>query len=450
MERRQFLRYGGAGLVAGAVMAGSNSGAWAACTSLVPSCTISLVIESVNTEMVDGQVLPMLGFRRVKAAVDDPFDFTARVPGPVLRVIEGQIVTVKVRNNRPESHSVHFPGVPMVAGGIASIDNIPGNGGTASVTFQAPVAGTYVYHDPSHPSRHLYRLLGLHGVMVVHPLNGLALNSGSGSGAVTPYSMDKLLAVDEAAARTVSQVFNAFGKPGRFPGSKWVPSPVNAEYSAQERIWLFSQVDPDYNTLIKPTGIFRAANDRIYKRALPVPTTPEEVVAAWTPRYFTINGKSGFDLRDEPSVVCQNYIGEPTLLRTLNVGLCHHAAHIHGNHVLQLAHSYVTDDGLKPSEGTHRVGIPGEPTVHDNVWERDTWPTWPMQTRDVLLPYEVPPDIPNWSIFENVPSTAQEPFPIRYVMHDHCEMATTAAGGNYPQGAVTHWEILGPMREPPV
>jgi hypothetical protein len=38
---------------------------------------------------------------------------------------------------------------------------------------------------------------------------------------------------------------------------------------------------------------------------------------------------------------------------------------------------------------------------------------------------------------------AQEPFPLRYVMHCHTEMSQTAAGGNYPQGMVSHWEILG-------
>ncbi len=438
--------------MAGAQLAGSSSAGWAACTNVGAACTIGLTIDTITVEMVDGQKFPMLGFRRVATAAGDVFDFTARVPGPVLRVLEGQMVTLKVKNNRPEPHSVHIPGAGP-DGSVLRLDDIPGGGGinsVRSVTFQAPVAGTYIYHDPSHPSRHLYRLLGLHGVMVVHPLNGLAQNSGTGTGAITPYSMDKLAAVDNEAARTVSQVFNAFGKPGRFPGSKWQPAPMSAEYGPQERIWLFSQVDPDYNTLIKPSGIFRAATDRVIKRAVPVPTSDQEIVANWTARYFTINGKSGFDLRDEPSVVCKNYIGEPTLLRTLNVGLCHHAAHIHGNHVLQLAHSYATDDGLKPSEGTHRIANAGEPIVHDNIWERDTWPTWPMQTRDVLLPYEVPPDIPNWSLFDHVPSLAQEPFPIRYVMHDHCEMATTAAGGNYPQGAVTHWEITGPVRTPPV
>jgi len=442
MHRRQFLRYGGAGLLAGANLGLGGTAALAACTSAGAPCTIRLGIGSMNYEMIDGQVFPMLGFRRMAYALGDPVDITPRFPGPVLRVLEGQMVTLMVTNYRPEPHSVHIPGAG-VDGSVVRIDDIPTNG-TRTVTFQAPVAGTYLYHDPSHPSRHLYRLLGLQGVMVVHPLYGQTRTSGSTT--VTPYSMDKLQLVSPAAATAMTKVFEAFGNSTRFPGSPWAPAALNQEYSAQERIWLFSEVDPDYNTLIKPTGIFRSATDRIIKRSLPVPASAQEVVDNWTPRYFTINGKSGFDLSEDPSVVCRNFIGEPTLLRVVCAGLCHHAAHIHGNHLLELAQNTFSDDGLVAPYGSHRTANYGEPIVNENIWERDVWPTWPMQSRDMILPYEVPPDIPNWSKFEL--ATNEEPFPLRYVMHDHCEMATTAAGGNYPQGAVTHWQIEGPVRTP--
>lgn len=32
-----------------------------------------------------------------------------------------------------------------------------------------------------------------------------------------------------------------------------------------------------------------------------------------------------------------------------------------------------------------------------------------------------------------------------FTMHCHTEMSQTAAGGNYPQGAVTDWEIRSPQ-----
>jgi hypothetical protein len=450
MQRREFLRYGGAGLLAAAApLMGRSREAHAVCAVGQSACSISLAINSTPVEMIDGKVFNMLGIRRLATSPGEISDVVPRVPGPVLRVIEGQTVTIQVRNDRPEAHSLVFTGVPALAGvpGTSARINIPARS-TASLNFVAPVAGTYMYHDPSHPSQHLYRLLGLHGILVVHPLNGNALGSSGPLPSITPYSMDKLAVVDAGAAATISSVFNAFGTTNRFQGGKWVPSALAKEFDKQERIWLFSQVDPDFNTLIKPNGVFRLATDPVIKRSVPLPTTPGEVIAGWVPRYFTINGKSGFDLSENPSVVVANYIGQPTLLRIANAGLCHHATHIHGNHLLELAHSYVTDDGLSPPEAASRTGLPGEPIVHDNILERDVWPTWPMQVRDMLLPFEVPPDIPSWDKF--VSGANQEPFPLRYVMHDHCEMGTTAAGGNYPQGAVTHWEILGPVQKKPV
>ena len=40
----------------------------------------------------------------------------------------------------------------------------------------------------------------------------------------------------------------------------------------------------------------------------------------------------------------------------------------------------------------------------------------------------------------------EEKFPLYYPMHCHIEMSQTAAGGNYPQGMITHWEMLGMRR----
>jgi len=60
----------------------------------------------------------------------------------------------------------------------------------------------------------------------------------------------------------------------------------------------------------------------------------------------------------------------------------------------------------------------------------------PMARKDMLLPFVKPFDAPVWPPIE-------EKFPMRYVMHCHCEMSNTAGGGNYPQGMVTHWEMLG-------
>ena len=421
IKRRDFIKLSSAGLVASAgVAAGSGAaGAMVECTTPAAASTIVLTITKTTVEMVDGVMVPMLAYQRGTAV--------SRVPGPVVRVREGEEVSITITNSRPERHGFEITGIP---GAAMTIE--PGQ--TCRVTFTAPVAGTYLYHDPSHPSRHLYRILGLHGAFIVHPAanNGWSIDD-AGKRCITPYSLNQLAPGDVDSGKNVSKVFEAFGTSPRFPGGKWVPCPIDQEFSIQEKIWLFNEVDPRFNALIRDNGInssgFVADSDTLR--------------ANFVPRYFTINGRSGYDLSQGEDVVVKNYIGEPTLIRTLNAGMNHHAAHIHGNHLFELAHSILTNDGFIPFMGSSRVGAPGEVVLHNNIWERDVWPTWPMQIRDMLLPMEVPPDIPNWAAHAS--GAAAEKFPLRYVMHDHCEMGTTAAGGNYPQGAVTHWEILGPV-----
>jgi Multicopper oxidase len=413
MKRREFLKLGGAGVVATGALSGTAHGS-------VKPVTIDLTINSSQQLLIDGKYVNVLTFSSPT--------ITTRVPGPVLRVTEGDEVIVTVTNTRPEPHRFEIGGIPDSKLDIPSNDK-------KTVKFIAPGAGTYLYYDNSHGSTHLYRLLGLHGAFIVHPAAGSGMSAGGGLSTITPYSMPRYGTSNPAGVTAVSKVFEAFGNTPRFPGGKWVPCGLDQEYSTQECIWLFTEIDPRLNALITSAPINAAS------------PTAAALAASYLPRYFTINGRSGFDLMHAPDVQIKNYVGEPTLVRTLNAGLAHHATHIHGNHMMELAHSILkTDvpgfDSLIPPVGTPAPSI-GQVVLHDNVWERDVWPTWPLQIRDMLLPMEMPPDIPNWEKFSG--GASQEKFPLRYVMHDHCEMGTTAAGGNYPQGAVLHWEIAGPL-----
>lgn len=414
MKRREFLRFGGAGLAASTVaVAPLGSAATAACTAgqacPIQPGTIDLRIDDKRIMMVDGKFFNFLAFKRTDVG---GLDFM--VPGPVLRIREGDTITIRVRNDRPEPHGFNITGIPE-----ATIDCIlPGE--TNCVTFTAPTAGTYIYYDGSRNAREpvtapamLYRVLGLHGALVVHPVI-----SHTDAGSPTPFSKS-------THTPALVALFDALGSCERFKGGadgKWKGCQLDQDYSFQEKIWLANQIDPKFNNLITATGITQSS-------------MLLNILGNFLPRYFTINGRSGFDLASGDDVLARNYIGEPTLVRCINAGLCHHATHIHGNHMMELAQADVATGAIE---------------VRDNILERDVWNLWPMQRRDMLLPYEVPPDIP----FRNpvtgadialADAVVEEPFPLRYVMHCHTEMSQTAAGGNYPQGLVTHWEILGPL-----
>jgi hypothetical protein len=430
MERREFLKYGAAGLAtAGLGLSPAEALAQAACKptlvgrAVSPTSRFQMAIADVRTRLVDGKSVNQIGFSLV--AGYGPLGATpaaaARVPGPVLRVREGTPVQITIQNNRPEWHGFQINGVAGTRTEIAP-------GCSVTITFTAPAAGTYIYHD-AFGTTPLYRLLGLHGVLVVEPAYGTTAAKSR-----TPYSLNGLT---PAQRQPITALFDALGMTDRFQGGvagKWVPAPLNAEYSNQEKIWVLSQVDPRFNALVTPGQPIKSA-----------PALTANVVENFQPRYFTINNRSGYDLHRGDDVVIRNYIGEPTLIRAVNVGLCHHATHIHGNHPMNLAH--VEHPDLYDGSPNY-----GRMTVCDNIYEVDTWAMWPMQRNDLLLPLEAPPDIPydvpvlggrrsQWTRMVN--GQAQEPFPLRYVMHCHCEMSQTASGGNYPQGMVTHWEILG-------
>ena len=213
----------------------------------------------------------------------------------------------------------------------------------------------------------------------------------------------------------VQSFFNALGGGHpRFPGSKWNPADPD-----REKLWLFSQTDPLLNAAV-------AAGQSV---------NPATVVGSFLPRYFSINGLSGFDTAvhgdhsgssNSPAsrIMASGKQGQPTVIRTMNAGLATHAVHIHGNHCMVYAESDAAGNNI----------------IETHVYERDVWMLKPMMRSDVVLPFERPPDIPlaAWP-------PREEPFPLRYVMHCHTEMSQTAGGGNYPQGAVTHWEMTGPL-----
>lgn len=445
MRRREFLKYSGSSLAFTALGAPwSNALAQAGCPVGAPGAVVpfELRIGATTISMIDGQEFPFLSFND-------------RVPGPVLRVKKGRTVELTIHNDTPEFHSLEITDY-----GKWDID--PNSSVTAR--FEARNCGSYIYHSRVNDSP-LYRLLGLHGAFIVYPDYDELRCTGQ---LVTPYD---LVDFGESGS-SIRKIFESLGTTDRFQSGngsdgKWHPVEDSGqeytatEFSFQEKVWVLTQVDPKFNALIQPDG------------RVPSKPSADEIIASWLPRYFTINGRSGFDLSHAPDIVPSNYIGEPTLMRIMNAGLSHHANHIHGNHWLELTVSDLVnrdgepifdEEGRAVAADTVPVGS-GRVIPRTNVFEVDTLPMWPMQRKDVLLPFEVPPDIPytrnsdgtftpvqfndmvrrgNNLEFRNATLKSRyEPFPLRFVMHCHVEMSTTAAGGNYPQGMVTHWQING-------
>ena len=94
--------------------------------------------------------------------------YNGRVPGPTLRVTEGDIVRIQFTNQGTHAHTIHFHGIHS-----ARMDGIPGVGeilpGEIFVyEFEAQPFGCHLYHCHSTPlRRHLHK--GLYGAFIVDP-----------------------------------------------------------------------------------------------------------------------------------------------------------------------------------------------------------------------------------------------------------------------------------------
>lgn len=100
----------------------------------------------------------------------DAWAYNGTVPGPELRVTEGDRVRVELVNHLPDATSIHWHGidVPNAMDGVAGItENATPPGGTFTYEFIAKDAGTYWYHSHQDANHQVPR--GLYGAIVVLP-----------------------------------------------------------------------------------------------------------------------------------------------------------------------------------------------------------------------------------------------------------------------------------------
>lgn len=94
--------------------------------------------------------------------------YNGRVPGPTLRVIEGDRLRIVFRNHGSHPHTMHFHGIHP-----ARMDGVPGAGeilpgGEFVYEFDALPFGCHLYHCHSLPlKRHIHK--GMYGAFIVDP-----------------------------------------------------------------------------------------------------------------------------------------------------------------------------------------------------------------------------------------------------------------------------------------
>ena len=157
LTRRRFVQ----GLAAGGVVAGLGdwkAPAWARPNGLEPA-----ELRGTSLDLAIGETLVNItGAPRIAQTIN------GSLPGPLLRLREGDTVTLRVRNALEEDTSIHWHGLILPA----NMDGVPGlsfhgihPGETYTYRFQVRQHGTYWYH--SHSGFQEQR--GVYGPLVIEP-----------------------------------------------------------------------------------------------------------------------------------------------------------------------------------------------------------------------------------------------------------------------------------------
>lgn len=98
--------------------------------------------------------------------------FDDQVPGPFLRVREGDTINVKLHNDPTSTmmHSVDFHAVTGPGGGAVATQTRPGE--TTEFSFKAIIPGLFVYHCATPMVAH-HITNGMYGLILVEPADGL-------------------------------------------------------------------------------------------------------------------------------------------------------------------------------------------------------------------------------------------------------------------------------------
>lgn len=257
-------------------------------TSVLKGRTFSLTAKTANQEIAPGKTLPV-------------WTFNNSVPGPEIRVKQGENVEIVLKNELPEPATIHWHGVPVPN----AMDGIPGvtqnavqPGESFTYAFKADVPGTYWYHSHQDSVNQVDR--GMYGAFIVEP-------SEDGK-----TDRDYTLVLDEWMSSGMSMSGSGVGnESGSEAGSSGKPGKSEMEGMDHSKM--------DHNKMDMGGAKPESTDKDGGKQA-------EMAHDMSMYDLFTINGKSGSLVQELP--VKQ---GERVRLRLVNAGYMSHRIHLHGH-----------------------------------------------------------------------------------------------------------------------
>jgi FtsP/CotA-like multicopper oxidase with cupredoxin domain len=129
---------------------------------LAPKMDGEVKVFELTTSVIRWNILPEVTV--------DAYTFNRQVPGPRIRVTQGDRVRIRVKNELPEPTTVHWHGLilPNEMDGPAEITQKPiAPGGEFTYEFTTEQSGTYFYH--THAKADRQQALGLYGALIIDP-----------------------------------------------------------------------------------------------------------------------------------------------------------------------------------------------------------------------------------------------------------------------------------------
>ncbi|HET6403906.1 MAG TPA: multicopper oxidase domain-containing protein [Candidatus Thermoplasmatota archaeon] len=314
------------------------------------------VIDGYDMEPLPGK---RMGFFAFSLTPDGP----GSVPGPELRVTEGDRVRVTLHQPTELPHTIHFHGIslPWAMDGVPFMtQDLAFEPSTYVYEFDALETGTYWYH--CHVDAPVHVDFGLFGALIIEPRD---------KAQDPPFDRESTLILHEF---TSTDPFNEAFFNGREPTDQRTPAAEDAPDWAQRQPRGMAQV----------AGFIAGA-----VTGLPPPTLvgPRDYYEDFSLRYhpyydtFMINGKSYPET--EPVLVKK---GETVRIRMINAGQLLHTMHLHGHHFLvthkdgyNLPAPYYADSlVIGPGERYDvyvKANNPGVWDFHDHggMWELGTY-----------------------------------------------------------------------------
>lgn len=268
------------------------------------------------------------------------YAFNGIVPGPEIRVREGDWVKVNFTNKTHDLHTIHWHGmfVPNEMDGVPFATQYPvGYNQTFQYLWRAQPPGTHFYH--CHNMTPLHVQVGMFGALIVEAAGEDPVR------AAFPYEREYTLVLSEIDLNYVREQMNEMQQMGETMDAMMASPSMMGEMSGRMMGWFKTRADfvkavkdgwiPPYDPSI--TGYVRPMN----------------------PTFFMINGKS-YPMT-EPLLI---RYGENIRVRLINAGSMPHFMHLHGHDFW-----HVASDG----------GVLASPIRHNTV------PVFPGSTADIVV-----------------------------------------------------------------